>query len=248
MRAVPRLVRVAVWCAVPLVMLAAVLLSPFALTAVTGGGIDWERASAIGQTYGAASAILSAIALIGVGASIVLQARATNQARTQAVRQMHTDLIRMALDDPAYLPCWGMGPRTVGLDERQAGYINLILSHWQARWDLGLLDARILRVLVDDLFRAEAPRLYWAEFGATRVDTTHRARRSMLQIVDEQYRKAVTAGPPERPAAVAAPDATVPARRYDTGAVVVAGGLVALGAIAVGIGLRRRPAGRPARR
>src|SRR2546421_11244030 len=57
------------------VAVAAVVLSPFLLGALGGFGVNWTRLSEIGQTYGAGSAVLSALAL-GAGAmSVTIQAR-----------------------------------------------------------------------------------------------------------------------------------------------------------------------------
>jgi hypothetical protein len=48
--------------------------SPLALNGFQGAKDHWERLSFIGQTYGAASAILSVLALIGVVATLVFHA------------------------------------------------------------------------------------------------------------------------------------------------------------------------------
>ncbi|MQA26846.1 MAG: hypothetical protein GEU94_15610 [Micromonosporaceae bacterium] len=51
-----------------------VLLSPLALPLLgDDGGTDWSLLSNIGQTYGAVSALLAALALGGVVGSLVLQ-------------------------------------------------------------------------------------------------------------------------------------------------------------------------------
>src|SRR5215471_21034949 len=60
--------------------LALVLISPILLRQLDRiKGIDWSLLSNIGQTYGAASAILSAVALIGISISLLVQVR---QAKT----------------------------------------------------------------------------------------------------------------------------------------------------------------------
>ncbi|MEV4456717.1 DUF6082 family protein [Microbispora sp. NPDC049633] len=50
----------------------------------------------VGQTYGAASALLSALALTGVSASLALQAKESRAARKDSGRNHHLRLIRMA--------------------------------------------------------------------------------------------------------------------------------------------------------
>src|SRR2546430_12427958 len=90
------------------VTVAAVVLSPFLLGALGGFGVNWTRLSEIGQTYGAVSAVLSALALGAVAMSVSIQARQARAEQIQAVRGFHLDLVRLQLDDLAtYMPCLG---------------------------------------------------------------------------------------------------------------------------------------------
>ena len=84
-----------------------VAVSPLALDLFDGSRNSWTRRGDIGRTYGAAAALLSVFALAGVAVSLVLQARESKANREQASRLIHTDLLKMAMDDPAYLECWG---------------------------------------------------------------------------------------------------------------------------------------------
>ena len=57
-------------------ILSLVLISPLYLRQLSQlRGIDWTKLSNVGQTYGAASAILSAVALVGISLSLLVQAR-----------------------------------------------------------------------------------------------------------------------------------------------------------------------------
>jgi hypothetical protein len=88
------------------VTLVAVLLTPLGLQWIGHQpGHDWSLLSDVGQAYGAASAILAALALVGVVASLVLQAREAKASREQALRALHTDLLKMAIDEPEFLEC-----------------------------------------------------------------------------------------------------------------------------------------------
>jgi hypothetical protein len=70
-----------------------VALSPLALTYLNvKKSTDWDRLSDIGQTYGAASALLAGLALTGVAASLFFQAREAKATREQALRALHGDL------------------------------------------------------------------------------------------------------------------------------------------------------------
>jgi hypothetical protein len=61
--------------------------------------LDWTRVTAIGQSYTGISAILSAFALMGVVHSINLQSRQVDITRSQAVRAMQFELLRLAMSD-----------------------------------------------------------------------------------------------------------------------------------------------------
>ena len=66
------------------VLLLLILVSPlFLRTLARAHGINWSQLSDIGQTYGAASAILSGVALVGVSLSLMVQAR---QAKAERIR------------------------------------------------------------------------------------------------------------------------------------------------------------------
>jgi hypothetical protein len=89
-------------------LLVLVVLSPLILEELGASvRINWAQLSNIGQTYGAVSALLTAMALLGVVASLFLQARDVKNSREQAWRTFHHELIRMELDDPLYMTALG---------------------------------------------------------------------------------------------------------------------------------------------
>lgn len=91
-----------------IVSMGLVALSPLALRALDSGDqVDWNRLSNIGETYGAVSAVVAAVALLGVLVSLVIQSRETKAARANARRAHHVELMRMAMDDRRYMECWG---------------------------------------------------------------------------------------------------------------------------------------------
>jgi hypothetical protein len=155
------------------------------------------RRGDIGQTYGAAAALLSVLALAGVAVSLVLQARESKANREHGSRLIHTDLLKMAMDDSAYLECWG--PYTSATDpvaQRQAMYVNLILSYWESRYELGQLTETHLREAAAHMFGAAPGRNFWADSRALRTDTSESRRaRRFHQILDEEYLKSLTPGP-----------------------------------------------------
>ena len=175
----------------------AVAVSPIALDLFGGNANSWARRGDIGQTYGAAAALLSVLALGGVAVSLVLQSRESKANREHASRLIHTDLLKMAMDDRAYLECWGpYSSATDPVAQRQAMYVNLILSYWESRWELGQLSETHLRAAAAHMFRATPGRDFWADARALRTSTSESRRaRRFHQILDEEYLTALTPGP-----------------------------------------------------
>ncbi|TDB80272.1 DUF6082 family protein [Micromonospora sp. KC721] len=181
-----------------LTMLAAVLFSPIGLLWIgERPGYDWPLLGNVGEAYGAASAILAGLALIGVAASLVIQAREAKAAREQALRGLHTDLLKMAIDDPGLLECWGPIEQSTDLDWfRKHVYANLIVSHWQLMWEVDVLSEPHLEVLADQFFKGAIGRRFWTEARGPRMkaETSRRARRFTI-VVDRSYQAAIDAGP-----------------------------------------------------
>lgn len=173
-------------------------LSPIALDLFQGDVKSWERLSFIGQTYGAASALLSTFALIGIAITLILQARDTKVNREHGRRALHVDLLKMALENPLYRRAWGyLDPADDPEADLQNVYINLILSEWQTSFELKMLDESHLRVLAKGLFQGEGGRRFWNKAREARITTsTTRRERRFHRIVDEMYQAAEAQGPP----------------------------------------------------
>jgi hypothetical protein len=217
---------------IAVVAAALVGLTPVALTVFRGDKTNWERLSYIGQTYGAASALLSALALVGIAVTLVLQARDTKVSREQGQRILHVDLLKMAMENPLYRRCWGpIGYAEDAETELQHIYVNLIFSEWQTSFEIKTMDERLLRAVARSLFRGEVGRRFWRNARETRIATSStRRERRFHQILDEEYRIAEAQGPPI-PHREDRPSAGRSSSRYRLpllGAVLGAGAVVAV--------------------
>ncbi|OKI65525.1 hypothetical protein A6A27_24395 [Micromonospora sp. CB01531] len=235
-----------------LVTLAIVILSPFLLGVLNTFDIsDWSRRSEIGQTYGAVSAVLSALALGAVAVSVSIQARQAKASQIQAVRQFHLDLIRMELDDlQTYLPCWGPLDLPSRAAQQRHIYTNLVFSYASMGYNVGEISEPWLRDMLIGMFQSESARRYWlmAREAWVASAATNRRGRRFVAIVDDEYRRADAAGPPaiaEEPAVVYSASiepeqpVTVPIQRSRR----VAAGSLLLGAgvgLLIGLALDRR--------
>lgn len=184
------------------VAVALIGLSPFALGLFTGATGRWERLSFIGQTYGAASALLAVLALVGVSVSLVFQARESRAMREQAFRDANSELLKMAMDDPDYAECWGANLAPDGRrDQRQSMYVNMILTQWEMGYESGAIGETHIRALAAKLFAGRVPWEFWRGVRELRIATAESRRGRRFQVmVDEEFQRA-----PEPHAASAAP-------------------------------------------
>jgi uncharacterized membrane protein len=178
-----------------LIALAGVALigvSPIALGLFDGATGKWERLSFIGQTYGAASAIISVLALVGIVLTLSYQAREAKLAREETRRQAVGDLLKMAMEDPDLDECWGPVPSPANPKTRkQLLYTNMIISEWSLSFETGALPERRLRAIANEMFQGQVGRGYWESARATRLSTSAgRRERRFHKILDDEYERA----------------------------------------------------------
>ncbi|MFC4869523.1 DUF6082 family protein [Streptomonospora arabica] len=178
------------------VVVGLVVLSPLGLGAVEGVSDDWEDLSFIGQTYGAASALLAGLALLGVVATLVLQARETRMSRELALRDSNSELLRMAMEDAEYARCWGANlPMPDRAEQRRSMYTNMIVSQWEMAYDSRAMGDEHVRVLARGLFAGRIGWEFWNRVRAVRLRTAESRRsRRFHRILDEEFR--ASAEPP----------------------------------------------------
>ncbi|MFF4194265.1 DUF6082 family protein [Nonomuraea sp. NPDC001831] len=99
-------------------LIAMTMGSPLLLKLLVPEDARWQQLSAVGETYGAASAILSAFALVAIGFSLFLQAKEMRLSRSAANRAHHLQLMQLQMTHPVLrrglgLPDNGLGRRTL---------------------------------------------------------------------------------------------------------------------------------------
>jgi hypothetical protein len=180
-----------------------VSFSPVALKQVAKvPGMNWVLLSNIGQTYGAVSALLSALALGGVVISLLYQARDLRIASEQAARTFHSDLLRMEMDDPFYMEIMaatgipGEGPFDFdSLRRRQ--FIHLWVSHWESQYKLGeMTDDNVRYTASAELFNSSEGRRYWSGVRDLKLKKYRGRLARFAKIVNEEYNRAIATGPP----------------------------------------------------
>jgi SAM-dependent methyltransferase len=175
---------------------AIVVLSPFLLDLMADAKHDdWAAAGNIGQAYGAASAILSALALLGIAGSMALQLREHTANRAQIVRNQQFELLRQIQQDPELL-----GPITGHDVARDGADLSRQLLH-AAMWINWAKTAYVLNEIPQVALRDEMfPGLFSNEVGQERwrrareIMESHYPKgraREFFTIGDEEYEKAI---------------------------------------------------------
>jgi hypothetical protein len=146
---------------------ALLLLSPLLIGLVGDQfDVDWARLSEIGQSYTGISALLSALALVGVAASIRLQTKQTSITLQHSVRDLQFGLLRLAMDDPLYAsvlqPMPTEGPSTEHNDYRRFVYITQWFRLNEFSFESGELTRRELNsILRTEMFPRPEIRQWW---------------------------------------------------------------------------------------
>jgi len=179
----------------------AVLVSPFLLLLLpVQNGADWWQLRQVSQTYGATTAIVSALALCGVSVSLFIQARQFKAGRFENARSYQLDLTRIAMDEPMiFAPCIGMRVDPPGIEARQFYYCASWLRYGLMGYESGVVGEQMLREDVcGSVFRSEIGRDYWrrtsAYWGQSKPSYNRRTR-EFKRIADEEYQKAIASGP-----------------------------------------------------
>lgn len=151
--------------------------------------------SDIGETYGAASAVLSAFALVAIGVSLFLQAREMRFSRLEAERTHHFELMQLMIENPALNRALGM-PRT-GLDPGVHVYLNLVLSYWEMLFIAGeMTEPALMELACVEFFGTEAGTRFWE---GTRVHRRRVAKsprsEQFVEAIDRAWRQSLTLRP-----------------------------------------------------
>jgi hypothetical protein len=166
-----------------------VIWSPLLIYRLLGESLPWVSLANVGEAYGGASALLSAAALSGIGASLFLQTRQMRQEVMSLDKQRHFELIKLALENPEFFEIIDGSPLDAH-DGKRKIYANLTLTYWLAMWELGEIGDRELRTLTSNMFRSSVSRDWWNQVNGYWITVRGRRRRQFIQIVHQEWASA----------------------------------------------------------
>jgi hypothetical protein len=186
-----------------------IVISPLALQLLAKKKLNWSLFSNIGQSYGAVSAILSALAFLGIALALILQVRQSRESRIYSIRELHSNLLRMGMADSRYLEAWGNFSASVSLDRDVTIYANLMMNYLASLYETRAADLEEVRYYAREIFDGEVGRVYWESCrGAWLKFSRGRAKR-LAWMIEDEYQRAVISGPPQRPLHLATEQAPI---------------------------------------
>ena len=191
------------------IAIALLMVAPIVLV-FNGSDVDLQlaRVGNLGQAYGLVSAVLSALALGGIAASIYYQAKQGRGYRVEAWQRVHFDVMRLLLAEPStYLPCI-IDPTEFDSEEqiRQYFFTSMWLAYGRTGLELGIMSEEGVRSeFVADMCRSELARELWnmrRGYLQNQVDIDR-----FTALVDNEFRKtAVSESATSSPNGTPSPD------------------------------------------
>lgn len=144
-----------------------------------------NRWSQIGQAVSPVGVFFSGIAFIGITLTLLLQRRELHNQREElaiamneqqrtseiALRQLHADLIKMAIEDPELREVWPPIARGVG-ETKKDHYCNLILNLQKVAHETHTIELAELRAALAHLMASRDMYRFWEKARAARVTIT----------------------------------------------------------------------------
>ncbi|WP_132156097.1 DUF6082 family protein [Actinomadura sp. 7K507] len=146
---------------------------------------ELARWSDIGQAIGPVAVFFSGVAFLGITAALLMQGRELRNQREEltiaqeeqarssevAMRELHTDLIKMAIEDSELLSVWP-APSPGEQTTRKDHYCNLILNLQKVAYETRTIELPELRSALRFLMTSPDMRAYWTRSRQARVSIT----------------------------------------------------------------------------
>jgi hypothetical protein len=131
--------------------------------------------------------IISSIALIGVALGLILQSRQVKANQLQVMREMHLELIKVGIDNPALA-----SSVTADIGEEnysRAGYLNLWVKYLQTGYSLKTISKASVALHTARMFMSEYSRDWWGTHARAgyRTEAWKKSEKEFFEIVDAQF-------------------------------------------------------------
>lgn len=174
-----------------------IVFAPLGMALLAKGNREWALLGNVGQAYGGVSAIISALALIGITGALLVQANQHKVDRLTAIREQHSHINSVIREDlQLYAPVMG-----ADLEDERSLRRRLLrveaLQYLVSGFDSGLLTEETLRSeAFTEFFRYEENRQFWEMANSYWLAGARgRKQRKFVKIADEELAYAKSTGP-----------------------------------------------------
>lgn len=139
------------------------------------------------------------LALGGILASLLYQARSTRNAYEQMVRTLQLELIKIELADSSLMTAMG-APWDVDIPSdaksiREFLYVQLWVSFWGGNYATGdLSEAAVRHFAAHELFRGRTGRVYWSAVGRLQMMNSKGRLNKFFRLLDDEYKNMISSG------------------------------------------------------
>jgi hypothetical protein len=174
----------------------AIVIAPLGMEWIARVHQNWILLGNVGQAYGGVSALISAIALVGVVGSLLLQARQHSLDRLMQLRNRQAQIYAIVREDPEmYWPIIGNNYRDAQYIQRRIFRVEYF-QYCAARYETGLIPEQSLRNEVfPGYFRYEENRQFWDMVKKDWLESAStKRRRRFITIANEELARAKASG------------------------------------------------------
>lgn len=167
--------------------------SPLALASLANlDTVDWSRLADVGESYGTASAILSAVAIGGLAASFLYQAQQLRLTRLHHVRGVQRDLLMRMVEEPDLGAAVGFSSGDENLSARQHAFILAWVQYLFLSYEGGVSTKSMLeKEVFPSMFSSESMLLFWQKYRSTWLDPgVPELQRAFGKLVDRAWKQA----------------------------------------------------------
>jgi hypothetical protein len=175
----------------------AIVSAPLGLEWIVKVDRNWVLLGNVGQAYGGISALVSAIALIGIVCSLLIQGRQHALDRITSIRGRQAQIYAIVREDPGlYWPVLGGDFRSNSYSSvRRQTFRVEVFQHFAAGYETGLISEDSIRNEVfPHLFYSEENRQFWERGDWPRSGTTRKSIK-FARIGNEELARAKVTGP-----------------------------------------------------
>ena len=174
-----------------------IIFAPLGMEWIAKASRDWVRLGNVGQAYGGVSALISAIALVGVVGSLLIQVRQHSLDRITLMRGRQAQIYATVRKDPElYWPVIGYDFDNDDSVRRQT-FIREYFHWFAVGYLTGLFPEETLREeTLPRFFRYQENRDFWEMANRYwAMDPSNRRRQIFVRIMNEELARAKMTGP-----------------------------------------------------